>query len=153
LLDVYARAVGGSPGERFCAIETDRIFRIPAIRLAEAQAAHQRHTHAYLFTWSSPALGGRLGSCHALDVPFVFGSLGLQGMGAFVGTGPAATRLSERMMDAWLGFARDGSPDCDALPGWEPYEPSRRATQILDAECELRADPDAERRRAWDGIL
>ena len=152
LLDAYSRALGGTPGERFCAIETDRVFRIPAIRLAEAQARHQRNTFAYLFTWSSPALGGRLGSCHALEVPFVLGSLGLQGMGAFVGTGAAATRLSERMMDAWLAFARDGVPDHAGLPAWQPYEPSRRATLILDAECALRADPDAELRQAWEAI-
>ncbi len=153
LLDVYGRALGGTPGERFCAIETDRVFRIPAIRLAEAQASHQRHTYAYLFTWPSPALGGRLGSCHALEVPFVFGSLALPGMGAFVGSGETATRLSERMMDAWLAFARSGHPAHASLPEWPGYEPVRRATLRLGAEVRRDDDPLAAERRAWDGVL
>ena len=45
------------------------------MQLAEAHARRQPATHAYLFTWESPALGGALGSCHALDVPFVFGGV------------------------------------------------------------------------------
>ena len=55
---------------------TDFRFRIPAIRWAEAQSQHQSQVFSYLFTYRSPAMGGILGACHALEIPFVFGTLG-----------------------------------------------------------------------------
>src|SRR5262249_1799206 len=41
---------GCTPGDVLTAISTDRVFRVPAIRLAEAQAAQGRPTWMYLFT-------------------------------------------------------------------------------------------------------
>src|SRR5690606_4641753 len=38
------------------AFQSDRVFRIPAQRLLEAQRPHQPQCFAYLFTWPSPAL-------------------------------------------------------------------------------------------------
>ena len=134
------------------ALETDRVFRIPAIRLAEAQAAHGS-VHAYWFTWESPGFGGLLGACHAIELPFVFGVLHLQGADQFVGTGPEAERLAERTMDAWLGFARTGDPAHAGLPAWPAYEPPRRATLELGRSCRVHDDPQAAERVLWDGIL
>ena len=42
-------------------------------------------TYQYLFTWASPAFGGVAGSCHALEIPFVFGVLGNQGAELILG--------------------------------------------------------------------
>jgi para-nitrobenzyl esterase len=53
-------------------VMTDWFYRIPALRLAESNAAH---SHVYEFAWESPAYDGRLGACHALELPFVFDSL------------------------------------------------------------------------------
>ena len=53
------------------AVGTDGWNRIPAIRLAEAQLAHGP-VFFYRFDWPSPANGGRMGACHALELPFVF---------------------------------------------------------------------------------
>jgi len=48
----------------------------PAIRMAESQAPHQpENTFMYLFEYASHRLDGRLGSCHALEIPFVFDNL------------------------------------------------------------------------------
>src|SRR4029453_9729928 len=58
------------------AIMTDSMFRIPAIRTAELHSHHTRATWMYVFDYESPALEGRLGACHSLDVPFVFGTTG-----------------------------------------------------------------------------
>ena len=58
------------------AFMTDQVFRIPAIRLLETQAAVRPDaTFAYWFTWRTPAFDGRLGSCHALEIPFVFDTM------------------------------------------------------------------------------
>ena len=142
------------PWQIFDAIESDRHFRIPAIRLAEWQCAHQRHTYMYLFTWPSPAAGGLLGSCHALELPFVFGTLDAPHMAGFSGSGPRAEGLSNVVMDTWLRFA-SGEDDgaLDALAHWPPYEASRRATAVLDAEPSVVDDPASAERRVWTGIL
>ena len=75
------------------AIETDRIFRMPGLRLAETQAAHDARVYSYLFTWRSPMIGGMFGACHALELGFVFGTHGDPGMADFSGSGPAADAL------------------------------------------------------------
>jgi para-nitrobenzyl esterase len=113
-----ARATVGasiSAPELYSAIETDRVFRMPGLRLAEIHSHSERRVYNYLFTWRSPALGGLLGSCHALDLGFVFGTNHLAGMRLFAGDGPAAEKLASEMQDAWLAFARNGDPSCASL--------------------------------------
>ncbi|MCP3984461.1 MAG: carboxylesterase/lipase family protein [bacterium] len=139
----------------FFAIETDRVFRIPAIRLAEAQQRHHDAVFMYLFTWESPMMGGALGSCHAVELPFVFGKLGAPGADSFTGSGPEADRLSEYLMDAWLAFARSGNPSHPGLPGgqWPTYERERRATMNFGRETICDDAPGDRERSSWDGLL
>jgi para-nitrobenzyl esterase len=143
------------PADLFFAIETDRIFRIPAIRLAEAQSAHQPGTFLYQFSWESPSLGGALGACHAVELSFVFGLIDREGAQLFAGGGPEAEQLSERVMDAWIAFARSGEPGHPGLPGgrWDAYDSEHRATMILDSECAIELAPGDRERQAWDGLL
>ena len=68
-----------------------------------------------------------------VEVPFVFGTLDAPDARDLVPAGAAVGDLSARMQDAWIAFARTGSPRTAALPGWEPYTSSRRCTMLLDA--------------------
>ncbi|MDP6980063.1 MAG: carboxylesterase/lipase family protein [Myxococcota bacterium] len=142
-----------APCDLFDAFESDRVFRIPAIRLAEAQVAHQPATRKYYFTYPSPARRGRLGACHALELPFVFGTFDAPTMDRFAGTGPEVKRLSLAMMDAWVAFARSGDPNSEAIPQWAPYCAEQRRTLIFDREVEQRHAPEEVERSAWDGRL
>lgn len=156
-VDTYraARAARGErvdPAELWFAIETDRTMRHPAMSLATAQAAHQPRTYAYLFTWSSPVLGGMLGSCHALDLPFVFGTLEHRLMRPLVGRGPEALTLAARMQDAWVAFARTGSPAHPGLGDWPVYERARRRTMILDRCCRVEEAPREPERAFWESV-
>jgi para-nitrobenzyl esterase len=157
LVATYKRARDGGapvdPASLFFAIETDRIFRIPAIRLAEAQCAHQERVFVYQFNWESPMLGGVLGACHAVELPFVFGALHKEGADQFVGNGPEAETLEQRVMDAWIAFATSGTPGHDALDGWRAYDLDRRATMMLGRTCAIEHAPADAERRIWDGIL
>jgi para-nitrobenzyl esterase len=63
------------PHELAAAAETDRMFRIPAIRLAEAQSQHNPNSWMYRFDWRSTTRGGEFGACHLLEVPFAFDRL------------------------------------------------------------------------------
>lgn len=151
LLETYGLG-SRPPWEIFDAIETDRAFRLPALALAEAQATHQPSTFNYLFSWPSPAGRGALGACHAIELPFVFGTLDAPTMDRFAGRGPEAEALSGQTMDAWLSFARRGEPSHADLPDWRPYEPARREALVFDRESRLEADPLSAERRIWDEI-
>jgi para-nitrobenzyl esterase len=144
-----------TPKDLFFAIETDRVFRVPAIRLAEAQQQHGDSVYMYLFEWESPMMGGTLGSCHAIELPFVFGQVGAEGSELFVGGGPEADRLAENTMDAWLAFARSGDPSHAGIPGgrWPAYEPVRRSTMRLGPETICEHAPADRQREAWEGLL
>ena len=136
------RAAADSAGETLSAVLTDWFFRIPAIRLAEA---HRGPSYMYEFAWKSPQFGGRLGACHALEVPFVFDTLDAEGDPALLGPAPPAG-LAAAMHQAWIHFARTGNP------GWPAYEPATRATMIFDRACEVAHDPRPEQRMTWEGI-
>ena len=142
------RGDGVSPLELWTAIETDRVFRIPSLRMCEA---HPGAAYEYLFTWRSPAVGGLLGSCHALEIPFVFGTLTSPGIDRFTGGGPEALALSEKMQDAWLAFARTGNPSTEALGEWPAYDADRRATMIFGEETFVEDGPLEAARSYWEG--
>ncbi len=118
-----ARAGRGEPVEPrdlWVAIATEYVFRWPSIALADAHAAAAAPgigTYNYLFTWESPAFGGVLGSCHALEIPFVFGTVHNPAIQTFAGGGVDALALSALMRRSWTEFARTGSPG--AWPGWD----------------------------------
>ncbi|MFI5317866.1 MAG: carboxylesterase/lipase family protein [Myxococcota bacterium] len=153
VIDAYRKARGErgaavTPTDLWGALETDRIFRMPALKLAETQARHEPRVFNYLFTWPSPMLGGMLGSCHALELGFVFGTHADPGMVAFSGAGLQADALSRDMMDAWLAFARSGDP---STPGrtWPRYTEADRSTCVFGADTAIVRAPHDEERRAW----
>jgi para-nitrobenzyl esterase len=156
-VETYRRArearAPAAPADLWLAIEGDRVFRVPAVRLADAARPHAPSVHKYLFTWRSPALGGALGACHALEIPFVFGTIDVAPMPTFAGAGPAAERLSARLQDAWLSFARDGRPASPDLVPWPAYDETRRATMLLGEACDVVEAPYDEERAFWDGLL
>jgi para-nitrobenzyl esterase len=133
----------GSPGDLLAAIQTDWSFRIPAIRLADAHGSGPAATFMYEFAWPSPQLGGRLGSCHALEIPFVFDTLG-HATEALLGPRPPQ-HLADVMHAAWVAFATHGDP------GWPEHDLARRATMRFDVVSTVVDDPRAPERALWAG--
>ncbi len=144
---------GASPEEILNAMMTDRVFRIPAVRVAEAQAQNGGTAYQYLFTWESRAFGGRLKATHALEIPFVFNNLGRAGTEIFLGPGPMPQALADSMHAAWIAFIRTGDPTCDAVGEWPAYTPERRAVMELGDHIGLRIDPYSATRALWDERL
>jgi len=92
-----------------------------------------------------------MGSCHALDIGFTFGTYNKSLAGAFFGTGVAADALARAMMDAWVAFATKGDPSTPATGAWPLYDASTRPTMIFgDGAPYLVNAPNEERLRAWD---
>jgi para-nitrobenzyl esterase len=154
LVAAYRQARPGDDyDELFKAMMTDRMFRIPAIRMAEAQASHQpANTFMYLFEFASTAFDGRLGSCHALEIPFVFDNLGKPGAQLLTGPEPPQS-VADAMHAAWIAFVRTGSPANEVLPEWPAYDQKRRATMGFAEPCHLESDPASAERLAWSGLL
>jgi para-nitrobenzyl esterase len=146
IADTYtANRPGSSPGDVLAAMSTDSYFRIPAIRLAEARADAPGATYAYEFAWPTPV--GRLGACHALEIGFVFDTLGEPGTDLL--TGPDAPQsLADDMHARWVAFAEHGDP------GWPAYSPETRAVMTFDGDgARVVNDPRADERRLWDGVI
>jgi para-nitrobenzyl esterase len=131
-----ARGEGTKPRDLWVAIATDSVFRGPSVLLADSHAlagsgAGGPGTYLYLFTWETPAFGGLLGSCHALEIPFAFGTVTNPVIQQFAGGGDDALRLSEGMRQAWISFARSGSPSGDLVGEWPRWDPLRRPTMVF----------------------
>ncbi|MBA3030280.1 MAG: carboxylesterase/lipase family protein [Desulfobacteraceae bacterium] len=135
------------------AIGGDSKFRIPGMKLLEAQVKHQPNVFCYLFTWESPARRGALGACHALDLPFVFGTYLVPGQDKFAGTGPGVEKLSLEMMDAWAAFAKTGNPSHGGIGTWDPYDTASRKTMIFGKETRQVSAPFEEERTVWFDII
>ncbi len=150
VIDTYrsARRSRGEPVgpmDIWVAVGTDVVFRWPSLQLAATHAARGSRTFVYLFDWESPAFGGMLGSCHALELPFVFGAVHLPVVQMFSGGGPAVEALSEQMQRAWLAFAAGGNPTHGGIDEWLPWDPAVRSTMIFGARTSLAPAPrDAE---------
>ena len=69
-----------------------------------------------------PAPG--LGACHALELPFVFDTLG-KDSSPLQGDNPPQ-ELADRMHAAWVAFATTGDP------GWSQYDTTSRSVMTFD---------------------
>ena len=134
-----------APKDLWVAIATESVFRLPSLRLAGAHVAAggaggaggsggaggAGGTWVYLFTWETPAFGGVFGACHALEIPFVFGTVRNPSVQHFTGSGDVAMALSDAMAGAWLGFATTGVPGGVDLGAWPSWEPEGRSTAVF----------------------
>ncbi len=141
------RGLTVTDGDIYKSIQTDLVFRLPAIWLAEAKQSRKQKAYHYFFTWPSPFMSGKLGACHAIDVPFTWGTL----EPVFSGMGPKAEGMSRHVQDAWLAFALKGNPKCESLGEWPSYG-KKRETMILSDKCHLEADPLGDERKVWEKL-
>ncbi|MFW9897089.1 MAG: carboxylesterase/lipase family protein, partial [Candidatus Thorarchaeota archaeon] len=61
-----------SPQDILDAFNADSVFRIPAVKFAEAHSKYQKNSYMYLFSWPSKFRGGIYGAMHGLEIAFVF---------------------------------------------------------------------------------
>ena len=108
-------------------VNSDLMFRIPTIRLVEAQRDNGVPAYNYYFTYKSPAMGGILGAMHGLDNPFLFGALDKD----FTGNGPGQQDLALKMQDSCIAFVQTGDPSCKTAGKWPVYGKDRQ-TMIWD---------------------
>jgi para-nitrobenzyl esterase len=152
IIEVYREALkkrgnSASPMDILGTINSDLMFRIPTIRLVEAQRDSGVPAYNYYFTYKSPAMGGMLGSMHGLDSPFLFGALDAN----FTGDGPEQQDLALKMQDSCIAFVRTGDPSCKTAGKWPVYGKDRQ-TMIWDIHPHVEAAPYEAERKAWDAF-
>ncbi|MEV6158091.1 carboxylesterase family protein [Nonomuraea sp. NPDC052129] len=134
-----------SAEDLFELVQSDWLFRMPTLHLAEAQVAGGGQAYLYDLTWQSPGTGGLLRACHGLDGPLLFGTYDAH-LGP-VAIGPEHTTearaLTARIRPAWTAFAATGDP------GWPAYDPRQRLTQVFDTTPSVTAYPEETSRRLW----
>lgn len=148
------RGADTDPRSLWGAFQSARTFVRPAARLAEAQHAAGGSVRTYVVTWRAAAAPRTIGACHAIELPFVFGTGRHPLARGLTGIGADAPRLTRQIQSAWIQFARTGDPSHQGLPSWAGFEPRHRATMVLGARCELAEaplDPDRELLARWSG--
>jgi para-nitrobenzyl esterase len=98
--------------------------------------------YLYLFAWKSPVLDGIYGSCHNMELPFMFNNVALQR--ELTGSTKEAYILADKMSSAWINFIRNGNPNGKGIPRWDVFKPETNATMTFDNRCELKINHDKE---------
>lgn len=152
----YERArPGARPADVLMDLITDELFRVPALRLAEARAEAGHPVWAYQFDFPAAAYEGRLGAAHCLELPFAFANFGQWADAPLTsGLDPAVRDgLAHTMHEAWIAFVRTGDPNHPDMPTWSPYEKDTRTTMRFDSVVTALADLGGDSLRLHEGAL
>ncbi len=142
-----------TPAERWVSFQSDRIFHVPAVRVADLQSEAGAPTWSYLFSWSPPIVSRQVGACHGIEIPFVFGTLRRAALRPAVAAAPATRRLARNVQAAWIGFARHGEPGHEGLPDWPKADARTRRTLALTRNCRVKENPHARGVEFWEELL
>src|SRR5205814_6109471 len=124
-----------SPADRLITMLTASNFAVRSVLLAERKAARAKAAvWMYDFAWETPAFGGRLKSCHSVEVPFVFDTLA---MIPEAHQKPWMQGIADRMSKTWASFARNNDPENDLLHPWPSYSADQRNTMVFNDECKV----------------
>jgi para-nitrobenzyl esterase len=129
--------------ELISAVNTDTSFRQRAQELSEQRCVENTPTWMYWFTWETPAFGGILGSCHAIDIPFAFDNLDAPGAAMLLGEGAERQAISDRFASEIVHFATHGHPT------WQQFNVETRPTLEIGENTDLINDPEAEIRQLF----
>ena len=131
-----------NPAETAGQVKTDRGFRVLAHRLLEAWDEAAGTGFGYEFRWA-PSDGDMAGvSVHAVDLPFAFDLLGVEGMEEVAGANPPQ-EVADAMHGSFVSFVKDMSP------GWPEYHAGERATMVFDVPPHVEYDPAALELELW----
>ena len=152
-LELYrAHRPSALPFQITAAVETDRMFIVPARRLADAQLKHSPDVWMYRFDWASLLYDGAFGACHALELVFVFNNLHDSAATYMCGDN-APQSVAEAMHQAWVTFVKTGTPQHAGIPSWPRHNTDDRPTMQFNTTSTLGHNLNADEMALWDGVL
>ncbi|MEM5518682.1 carboxylesterase family protein [Henriciella sp. AS95] len=127
----------------YIAIRAQTARFMQGTHILAAQKARQGGAPVYVYwlTYETDTNGGILKSPHTLDIPFMFDNV--EESRVLVGSGEGPVAMGEMMSDAWISFAKTGTPSSDLLPEWQPYQPDTQMVMELNVEPKMIAKPEA----------
>ena len=132
LARAYPRAYPDfSPAELLGQAVSDRVFRIPAVRVGLARAQVQVPTWMWDFRWRSPVTERAV---HCVDLPFAWHRLGVDRVARIAGEHPPV-ELAEEFHGAVVQFVTAGRVDWPMVTVQEP------AAKVWDAPSWVGRDP------------
>ncbi|MFI9168246.1 carboxylesterase/lipase family protein [Streptomyces lincolnensis] len=129
---------GASTAEVVGQLVTDHLLRNPLQRLADA-----RPDTSYVYEFAWPSRLPDLGSCHALELGFVFDTGEVPESARLAGPG-APQDLADAMHSAWVRFATDGDP------GWQHWNDDRPVRIFGDGPPHVTHGPRNAELALWE---
>lgn len=129
-------------------MSTDLAYWKGAVHQAELQSSAGAPVFVYRCDWRTPCFGAQWAP-HSVELPFVMGHkhYGSAWDGKDTDQARAAAdpdnarfRLGDRMLAAWVNFARNGNPSLPDL-AWPTYNKNTRSTMIFDRETKVLDNP------------
>lgn len=116
---------GGTPADLLGDYLCEKLFLKPSLKWAEDAANAGRQVFVYAFDWQSPT--PELGSCHCLELPFVFGTWEAFEDAPMLSSAPLdrAKKIGISMRAAWLQFVNKGDLSAPVLPSWPAFTVER----------------------------
>ena len=139
----------------------DMYFAGPVRAHARAQSRVSSPVWLYHFTHVPPtASGASMGSHHAAELVYVFGTLTPQetpgerplGLGTVGDFTDVDMHLSETMRAYWVQFATTGDPNRDDVPAWPPFTPEGDEYLELGSVVVTGAALHADGAHLWDAL-
>lgn len=131
-----------------------RLFTWQNETMARLHSAAGNETYYYRFEMVPPVPADRypeqamprpLGAFHGASMFYTFRQFGLRDWP----WSDADFALSDRMIEAWVAFARTGRPTAVGLPEWPCYDEGTPQVMALNAQPALQAIPDQQYLRFW----
>ena len=120
LTDALREAYPNKPELTSQQVDTTTI-RLPLLKIMSHKADQNgAPVYAYLFTYGD--------SYHGAEIPYVFDH---------ADGSEEEEALARQVSQAWISFARTGTPGAEGMPEWEPYTRESGATMLLDTQPEL----------------
>lgn len=94
---------------------TEAIFGPPLRAMTSAFERRGTPTYVYRLNYETDVLDGLLGAHHSADLPLVFRNADRS---PITGSDPGRFAVSDAMADAWIAFARTGTPAHPAIGDW-----------------------------------
>ncbi len=139
------------PADVLFAATTDSQFVRAHVAQAELKA-RQGGAPAYLYMldWNTPVEGGKWRSPHALEIGLVFDNVAKSV--SMSGEGAEPQRIADLMSEAWIAFAKTGSPNNALIPEWPAYNAKERPSMVFDLEPKVENDVRGTERGWFDHL-